>query len=68
MKIQFSYFDIYSEVSVPLTFHSEIVVGNILTVTFLTVIVHSFGLGIPRTRNVYIGMSVLLVVTSGNKS
>ena len=30
--------------------------------------VRSFGLGIPGTRNVYIGMSVLLVVTSGNKS
>ena len=30
--------------------------------------VRSFGLEIPGTRNVYIGMSVLLVVTSGNKS
>ena len=30
--------------------------------------VRSFGLGIPGTRNVYIGMSVLLVVTSRNKS
>ena len=28
--------------------------------------VRSFGLGIPRSRNVYIGKSVLLVVTSRN--
>ena len=32
------------------------------------VMVRSFGLGIPGTRNVYIGMSVILVVTSGNNS
>ena len=36
--------------------------------TISLLLVRSFGLGIPGTRNVYIGMSVLLVVTSGNKS
>ena len=47
---------------------------NILEILFLgqtdleDIMVRSFGLGIPGTPNVYIEMSVLLVVTSGNKS
>ena len=42
--------------------------GGIIKYTSMILMVCSFRLGIPGTRNVYIGMSVLLVVTSGNKS
>ena len=47
-----------------LSAHNELLLGDVV----IRLMMRSFGLGILGTRNVYIGMSVLLVVTSGNKS